>query len=401
MDGPAPYDPRSAYFFQELTELFLPDLAPGDPWELVGSSAVPGMPGSGVLDVLWVAPGRASAVLEKRGYALQPVSWSADLRSAHGGDRVPVRIFFADRETRDTRSLLAVRDFLRENPEEARKFGGLQDRAAFFRRPRDQKSPHADLRRYTGYWQACQYQSSEGLVSNNGDLEHYLERVNHFGGPVLELGCGSGRLLVPLLRQGHRVAGIDLSFPLINMALVRVRRECPERESACRLLVGDTRTTAFPGRYRVILCAFNSFDFVWKEEDRRALLRKIEAALEPGGAFLMDLVDFDAKRFHDGPRYYDWGPPLKLPGGRTLWRKVRIDLFPAENRVRYLFTFRIRSADGTERHEDCPLDSSTDSNARYRELLEEAGFSRIEYAPREFVDASGRTRTHGFFAAEK
>jgi cyclopropane fatty-acyl-phospholipid synthase-like methyltransferase len=52
----------------------------------------------------------------------------------------------------------------------------------------------------------------------DADLDLYLSLALATGDPVLELGCGSGRLLVPLAEAGHRVTGVDQSRPMLERA---------------------------------------------------------------------------------------------------------------------------------------------------------------------------------------
>lgn len=66
-----------------------------------------------------------------------------------------------------------------------------------------------------------------GLLA--GDIEFYLECARRFGGPILELGTGTGRVLVPLADAGHEVVGMDLSSAKSVCATARF--ECPLYQS--------------------------------------------------------------------------------------------------------------------------------------------------------------------------
>ena len=65
------------------------------------------------------------------------------------------------------------------------------------------------------------------------DMSFYLEEAKAGGGPVLELGCGTGRLLIPLLSTGHDVHGLDSSSAMLEVA--RRKREQLPAEAAKRL----------------------------------------------------------------------------------------------------------------------------------------------------------------------
>src|SRR5262245_55284292 len=105
-------------------------------------------------------------------------------------------------------------------------------------------------------------ESVEEVVARYYDLEHAalgadvalyceLARVGG-GGPVLELGCGTGRVLAGLLRSGHAAVGVDLSPPMLARAQQRLRTIDPAGER-WRLVSADVRDLALAERFRLVL----------------------------------------------------------------------------------------------------------------------------------------------------
>ena len=119
-----------------------------------------------------------------------------------------------------------------------------------------------------------------------GELAYYRAAVERYGEPALDLGCGTGRLLVPLLASGLDVDGVDVSDDMLALA-----RQAGD--AAGLAMDGRLRREAFheldpSRRYRTILCC-DSFAIGGSREDDRAALHRIHDALEPDGAFVFSI----------------------------------------------------------------------------------------------------------------
>jgi SAM-dependent methyltransferase len=112
-------------------------------------------------------------------------------------------------------------------------------------------------------------------------------------GPVLDLACGTGRLLVPLLRDGHTVVGLDQSAPMLAAASRRVARLSATRRSRCLLLRADLRAFACRPRFALAVAAFHSVQHIYAESDLQRFLRATRASLVPGGWFAFDVLPPD------------------------------------------------------------------------------------------------------------
>jgi SAM-dependent methyltransferase len=111
-------------------------------------------------------------------------------------------------------------------------------------------------------------------------LRNALER---FGQPALDLGCGTGRLLTPLLAEGLDVDGIDVSADMIEYA-----RAAAEAVGAGPLLEAQPmHRLDLPRRYRTIFM-IGSFELAGDRAQGRETLRRAYAHLEPGGALIVN-----------------------------------------------------------------------------------------------------------------
>jgi SAM-dependent methyltransferase len=135
----------------------------------------------------------------------------------------------------------------------------------------------------------------------------------HFAplGPILDLACGSGRLTIPLLRDGHRVIGLDRSEAMLSAARRRVVRLNSSRRQRCLLLRSDLRAFSFAPRFSLAIAAFHSLQHLYTVRDLRAFLRAARAALVPGGWLAFDVLPPD-------PEWISRDPDRRW--GRTVFR---------------------------------------------------------------------------------
>jgi SAM-dependent methyltransferase len=122
------------------------------------------------------------------------------------------------------------------------------------------------------------------------DLTFYRELARRRGAErILELGAGSGRITVPLARDGRHVVAIDRSAAMLARMRDRIARL--PRVAAARItpVVGDLRSFSVGGRFPLAIAAFNVLEHLYTRGEVTACLQRIAAHLEPGGAFAFDV----------------------------------------------------------------------------------------------------------------
>lgn len=125
--------------------------------------------------------------------------------------------------------------------------------------------------------------------SVDGDVRFYLAEARRSGGPVLELGIGTGRVALPLARAGWRVTGVDDSAAMLGV--LRRKLVLSPYANLIRLVRGDMRNFDAGGRYALALIPFRAFHHVWTPADQARTLRCIRAHLKPKGRLIIDLFD--------------------------------------------------------------------------------------------------------------
>ena len=123
------------------------------------------------------------------------------------------------------------------------------------------------------------------------DVAFYRMLAAERSTPVLDLGCGTGRLTVPLARDGHRVVGVDLSAAMLARARARLARAARPIANRCLLLRADLRALPLPPRPRfpIAIAAFHTVQHLVDDEDLLALFRAVRRLLTPDGWFAFDI----------------------------------------------------------------------------------------------------------------
>jgi SAM-dependent methyltransferase len=116
-------------------------------------------------------------------------------------------------------------------------------------------------------------------------------------GGALELAIGTGRIALPLAARGVRVAGIDLSEPMV--AQLRAKPGGAEIPVA----IGDIATTRVKGTFRVVYLVYNTINNLTTQDAQVACFENAARHLEPGGAFVIEVGVPDLQRLPPGERY--------------------------------------------------------------------------------------------------
>jgi SAM-dependent methyltransferase len=122
------------------------------------------------------------------------------------------------------------------------------------------------------------------------DVAFYLEEARRSGGPVVELGVGTGRIAVPLGADGIPVIGVDSSRAMLEVCA----RRAALAGVTLDLRVGDLREPPVTERVPLVICPFRSLLHMHTDEDRLGVLGAAYDLLLPGGRFVFDVFAPDA-----------------------------------------------------------------------------------------------------------
>ena len=181
-----------------------------------------------------------------------------------------------------------------------------------------------------------------------GDVEYYVECAREFGGPVLELATGTGRVLWPIAAAGFEIVGIDTSDEMLALARAKAASESPESRGRVRLHRMDMTSFQLDQSFRLAIVPFRAFQHLTQPDQQRKTLRCVHRSLLPGGHFVIDV--FDPRLEYCAPGAPPASPERRLKDLNTGHTVVRRVLERINDPVRQLVTetYRIDELDKDE-----------------------------------------------------
>jgi SAM-dependent methyltransferase len=194
------------------------------------------------------------------------------------------------------------------------------------------------------------YDSSPILTQRTQDIPFYCSAARQYGDPVLELGCGTGRITVAIAEAGYRIVGLDISARMLERAAEKraaMRREARER---IHLIQGDMIQFDLGEKFRTIVIPFRPFQHLLETEQQMECLRCVRKHLRPNGRLIVDFFQTDPERMHD-PMFLNESLLIEydLPGGRRVALSERVAAFRrALQRNDVEMIFRVAHPDGKQ-----------------------------------------------------
>jgi SAM-dependent methyltransferase len=194
------------------------------------------------------------------------------------------------------------------------------------------------------------YSAKHDLV----DLPFYLELAERSPGPVLEIACGTGRVLLPIARKGIEVHGVDNSRPMLTILKASLADEPQEVRQRVTLHEGDMRDFRLGKRYPLVIIPFRAMQHMHTVQDQISALRTAALHLGDGGFLAFDVFypKFDVLNSGIGEEVaeMEWSPSSNSEEVvRRYFRKESVDKI---NQIFYFtFIYRTLRAGGLIREE--------------------------------------------------
>jgi SAM-dependent methyltransferase len=175
----------------------------------------------------------------------------------------------------------------------------------------------------------AEYYDHVPLYANRADVEFYLRLTREAKGKVLELGCGTGRILIPTAVAGSTVVGLDLSAAMLAKCREKLAQQPEEVQRRARLVQGSMTDFTLEELFALVTIPFRGFQHLLRAEEQLACLRAIHGHLEPGGRLAFDLFHVLPQGMYD-PEWMkerEDTPETPLPDGRRFRRTNRVTAF--------------------------------------------------------------------------
>ncbi len=177
-----------------------------------------------------------------------------------------------------------------------------------------------------------EYTGSGVFASRPGrmkDVEFFVEYSRLASGETLELGCGTGRVLLPTAAAGCRITGLDLSEFMLRKCAENLARQAEETRSRVQLVRGDMTDFDLGRAFALVTIPFRAFQHLVTVAEQKACLECIGRHLRPNGRLVFDIFNPSLPRLYD-PAYQaeiEDMPETALPDGRRLRRANRVAAF--------------------------------------------------------------------------
>ncbi len=164
-----------------------------------------------------------------------------------------------------------------------------------------------------------------GYIDDQLALSALADRT---GGPILELGCGTGRALIPLAREGYQVTGVEASPAMLARA--RDKAEQAGVASRVHLIEGDFSTADLGGPYRLAFTLMNTFLHLNDMAAQISALKHWRQALAPRGLLLIDIFNPDVGQLASLDGSLEWEQTwTDYPGGVATMKFLARTVDPA------------------------------------------------------------------------
>ena len=141
------------------------------------------------------------------------------------------------------------------------------------------------------YSEAAEFYDHVVPYANRPDVEFYVDEALSARGPVLELGCGTGRVLIPIARAGVSIAGLDSSATMLSYCKAKLAAEPAYVQTKVELFESDMRAFDLQRKFALITIPFRPFQHLLTVEDQLACLASIRRHLERGGRLILDIFN--------------------------------------------------------------------------------------------------------------
>ena len=168
---------------------------------------------------------------------------------------------------------------------------------------------------------------------NRTDREFYLNLCKEVDGKILELGCGTGRILIPIAEAGKEITGLDLSEHMLSVCQKKLSLLDRDIQEKVNLIQGNMTNFSIDDQFNLVTIPFRAFQHLITVDDQLSCFKSIHHHLMANGLLIFDLFQVDLniiknrilnEEIEDFPEY-------ELNDGRRLRRTHRVTAFNTED----------------------------------------------------------------------
>ncbi|MGD1120250.1 MAG: class I SAM-dependent methyltransferase [Dehalococcoidales bacterium] len=159
------------------------------------------------------------------------------------------------------------------------------------------------------------------------DVAFYVDYAKKANGRTLEMGCGTGRVLIPTAAAGCEITGLDLSAFMLGKCREKLAKQPQEVQKRAKLIHGDMTAFKTGEKYALVTLPFRPFQHLVTVAQQKACLQCVRQHLKPRGLFILDVFNPNPARLVPDPKLgeeIEDLPETLLPDGRKVRRASRI-----------------------------------------------------------------------------
>jgi SAM-dependent methyltransferase len=221
--------------------------------------------------------------------------------------------------------------------------------------------------------------------SFGGDVDWYRRLARESGGPVLELGAGTGRVTIPIAQDGLEIWALDAHRGMLDTLRSKAGRLPDDVRSRIQTVEGDMRTFALDHKFPLVIIPFRAFLHNLTSDDQLACLRRVHAHLTPGGRLALNVfhpsLEFMARNAGAFEGVWRWIRTHTRDDGSYIVRSEATMYDTVQRRVHSQHRYELYGADGLLTRTFLQrLELAYFYPDDIRHLLERAGFDAITIA---------------------
>jgi SAM-dependent methyltransferase len=201
---------------------------------------------------------------------------------------------------------------------------------------------------YDGF--ISEYYDASPVVASRVDVRFYVNAAKEFGEPVLELGCGTGRITLPIAQAGFRITGLDLAARMLARAEEKAAELPEEAKKRLTLAVGNMTDFGLAAKFALVIIPFRPFQHLLETQQQLDCLACARKHMEPGGRLILDFFQTDPRRMHEAQfREERLIAEYSMSRGRQVALTERVTQFHrAEQRNDVEMIYSVRHPDGAK-----------------------------------------------------
>jgi SAM-dependent methyltransferase len=176
-------------------------------------------------------------------------------------------------------------------------------------------------------------------VRRRDDVRFYVDVAKRYGGPVLELGAGSGRITLAVAAAGVSIVGVDSMASMLAHAKARLAARPKTERDHVKLIRGDLRRLRLTQRFPLIIAPFNVLQHTASGDELQRVLERCAALLAPGGRLVLDVLSPDLRALAQDPERILRAGHVTHPATKTRYALSESSHYDAATQIRTVHMF--------------------------------------------------------------